>query len=309
MSADQDSATILQDDSDCNSLTIHDSDDHDVFNTPGGFGFFGNHFGQGEQEDMEDDSTFDPGQRGGFHPPSSGDFFFKFEEESQDMFRHFEEMFKNFGLSTFPPSAFSRIDEEASPALPSSRHRTPRDEMLKHPDSGHPSALTAIKPDHLEGEEDNPEDGAQSWHSLWNNKPKWHWPVPTLPSTPSCKKDRDLDDEVKGRKLDEILKEANPPDHPAQSPSSRSYFRSISIQTIRKQDGTVEQRRTETDADGNVTTTVKSSNPEESDLPSLTPDRRRPRWDKNRITDDGAIIGQDKTASIFDKLFGSWGRR
>ena len=73
---------------------------------------------------------------------------------------------------------------------------------------------------------------------------------------------------------------------------------------------TVEQRRTETDSDGNVTTTVTTTNPDRLNLPRLIPDKRRPQEDRwGRLDDDKAVVGDEKTASIFEKLFGSWGRR
>ncbi|XP_022108196.1 HCLS1-associated protein X-1-like isoform X2 [Acanthaster planci] len=261
---------------------------------------------------MNDNATFGPGRGGRF----GDDLFFRFEEETQDMFRHFEEMFRNFGLSDFPPSVFSRTDQDPSLPISSPRYQTPRDEMLKHPDSSQPSAPMPrlSDKDRLQRDENKAKDGGPSWHSLWTTKPKWHWHMPTQPPATPPKEDRDLDDEVRGRKLDEILKAASPPssrnDNPAQpGHTSRPHFRSISVHTVRKPDGTIEQRRTETDADGNITTTVTTTNPDRPELPSLIPDQRRSQMDRwSGPEDDKAILGGEITTSIFEKLFGSWGR-
>lgn len=78
----------------------------------GHFGFFGPGFNSpgnhgddwDDDNDDDDDSNSFPRGRGGFHWGSHSDEFGDFERQTQEMFRHFEEMFKNFGLSDFHSS-------------------------------------------------------------------------------------------------------------------------------------------------------------------------------------------------------------
>ncbi|XP_033634811.1 HCLS1-associated protein X-1-like [Asterias rubens] len=296
-------------------------DGADFFSTPSDF------HGHQDDDDGDDDMTFGGGHGGSF-PPHGGDFFFRFEEDTRNIFGHFEEMFKNFGHNEFLPSVFSEAGKEPpTPSLPSpsSKHRSPRDLMLKHPDSDEPSTAPSTTlpdqagKDRLQG---NPSAESPSWFSLWTSKPEWQWTLPSLPSS-THREDQDIDEQVKGRKLDEILTQRDPSSSSSssssspsaifsQTPTFRSYSKSISIQTVRKPDGTVEQRRTETDGDGNVTTTVTSTNPNEGRNSHTSPGWRTPPCQRSPTTDpfrnrvEDTPLAQDKTDSIFKKLFGSW---
>ena len=72
-------------------------DGADFFSTPSDF------HGHQDDDDGDDDMTFGGGHGGSF-PPHGGDFFFRFEEDTRNIFGHFEEMFKNFGHNEFLPS-------------------------------------------------------------------------------------------------------------------------------------------------------------------------------------------------------------
>ncbi|XP_073493700.1 HCLS1-associated protein X-1 [Phyllobates terribilis] len=198
--------------------------------------FFG---GMIEDEDDEEDDDFflhspgfcqePPSWR--TRPPVGDPFGF------DDMFRDFNELFADFG---------SMIRDV--PRLPGAEPplRTPggsagslRDFMLKCPDSHlprqHPSAAPGPHaPLRLPG-----------WPSRWREDN-------AITSPPGdIKQDKILDSEFSSRGLDSILRleEQSPP-----PPSS--YFRSVSVSRVMKPDGTVEERRTVRDSEGNSTTTV-----------------------------------------------------
>ncbi|KAM4013212.1 HCLS1-associated protein X-1 [Anomaloglossus baeobatrachus] len=170
-----------------------------------------------DEEDEDDFSQLPPGfGRSSLHDP------FGFE----DIFRDFNELFTDFG------SIIQDVPQlpGAEPSL-----RTPggrgtgslRDFMLKFPDS-HLPRLQPRWP--TEGQEDN---------------------IGTSHSG-ETKQDKILDLEVSSRGLDSILR----PEEQSPSSSSSSYFRSVSVSRVMRPDGTVEERRTVRDSDGNANTTV-----------------------------------------------------
>ncbi|XP_073422940.1 HCLS1-associated protein X-1 [Dendrobates tinctorius] len=192
--------------------------------------FFG-----GMIEDEEDDDFFLDSPEFGQEPPSSrsrppvGDPF-----GFDDIFRDFNELFADFGsmIRDVP-----RLPG-AEPAL-----RAPggslRDFMLKFPDSH----LPREQPPLSVAPGPQPSLGLPRWPSRWREDS-----VVTLPPG-ETKQDKILDSEVSSHGLDSILR----PDE--QSPPS-SYFRSVSVSRVMKPDGTVEERRTVQDSEGNATTTV-----------------------------------------------------
>ncbi|XP_054756395.2 uncharacterized protein LOC129262317 [Lytechinus pictus] len=211
-------------------------------------GFFSSpwSFHNGPSHDMDDD---DEGQSGGQGPFPGGGGFFSFNNEMNDMFRLFDDMFKSFGITDFPPLDVPRVPPLASvqPEM-----KSPRDHMLKEPDSTDSPEPGSVKPNTATKE-------PLSWFDELR-KGKTIFSVPPddkiSPST-SEKKDSDLDDVIKQGEMERIFggrSSRNPSNDQRQS----SYSRSISIQTIRKPDGTFETRRTERDGQGNVTTTVTS---------------------------------------------------
>ncbi|CAJ0961889.1 unnamed protein product, partial [Ranitomeya imitator] len=191
--------------------------------------FFGGMIEEDEEDEEDDFFLHSPGF--GQEPPSSrirppvGDPF-----GFDDIFRDFNELFADFG---------SMIRDV--PRLPGAEphHRTPggslRDFMLKFPDSHLPRESSRLRPwppapTHLSGCQDCHLDGGRTLPSL------------RLLETPSKIK-------VSSRGLDSILRPEE------QSPSS-SYFRSVSVSRVMRPDGTVEERKTVRDSDGNTTTTV-----------------------------------------------------
>ncbi|XP_077116705.1 HCLS1-associated protein X-1 [Ranitomeya variabilis] len=196
-----------------------------------------------EDEDEEDDDFFLRSPGFGQEPPSSrirppvGDPF-----GFDDIFRDFNELFADFG---------SMIRDV--PRLPGAEphHQTPggslRDFMLKFPDS------------HLPREQLPPSVTPGPHSSL--RLPRWPsrwWEDIAINSPPGdTKQDKILDSEVSSHGLDSILRPEE------QSPSS-SYFRSVSVSRVMRPDGTVEERKTVRDSEGNTTTTVTVTG---SDLP------------------------------------------
>ncbi|XP_077988909.1 HCLS1-associated protein X-1-like [Glandiceps talaboti] len=266
-----------------------DDDDEEGEQDFGAFGFHGNLNDDDEDEYDERHGIFSGDPFGGSHQ----DFF----RESEQMFKHFEhhftEMFKNFGLAEFPPMNIPSIEgpktEKKSGSL--------RDEMLKKPtQDNHAESETRTKPF----------DGQSPLFKEWQFNWPYRLPRSTQPSNE--KKDKDLDDAISSGNIDVILPGRHD-DHENVRPSTpqrKSFFRSMSVTTVRKPDGSVEERRTVKDEHGNVETTVTTtdrdgiqqpsiSSPESQDLPVLI----TPRHDAVR---EPTI--PDGSKSIFDKLFG-----
>lgn len=133
-----------------------------------------------------------------------------------------------------------------------------RDFMLKSPDSNQQSG-TSREPTN---------DGPPSYESQVPSSPFHGWTPfskfndiwkrgPQKAPEEECKEDRDLDSAVSSRGLDQIL---TPPASQAPSqPRTRSFFQSVTVTKVVKPDGTVEERRTVRDGQGNEETTVTRS--------------------------------------------------
>lgn len=192
-----------------------------------------------DDDDEEEDEDFFFHHRSGFgpespsfrgRPPFSDPFGF------EDFFRDFNELFTDLGsiIRDVP-----RLPGTQPPARGSAGSGTGslRDFMLKYPDSHLPRDQTPPpqRPDTREGP-DRP-----SLPSRWREDDA----VTDRPG--DTKQDKILDSEVSSRGLDSVLR---PP------PPSSSYFRSVSVSKVLTPDGTVEERRTIRDSEGNTTTTV-----------------------------------------------------
>ncbi|XP_002732725.1 HCLS1-associated protein X-1-like [Saccoglossus kowalevskii] len=249
---------------------VDDDDDDD----PGAFGFYGD---SDEDHDDNDQSIF--------FGDSNPDFF----SETDDIFRHFEkhfhDMFKNFGFAEFPPMNLPSI---GGPERPKDDSGSLRDKMLK------PGA------ERKEYNRKSFEDRQSPLYKEW----KWDWPYRLPRSHPHTdeKRDRDLDSEVSSGNLNDLLpnvkedKVIEP-----RIPERRSYFRSVSVRTVRKPDGTVEERRTVKDEHGNVETTVTKTEGGASGFHVIKPEK--PNVYGRDIIREPLI--PDGTKSIFEKLFGS----
>ncbi|XP_016133333.1 HCLS1-associated protein X-1-like [Sinocyclocheilus grahami] len=139
-----------------------------------------------------------------------------------------------------------------------------RDFMLKSPDS---SPYTSPLPPPSEAPKDrhssSPQDPS-SHFPQWRPFSKFHdlWKDGLLkPKEGEKKEDGDLDSQVSSGGLDQILTPA-----PSQ-PNIRSTFKSVSVTKVVRPDGTVEERRTVRDGEGNEETTVTISGPGVRDGP------------------------------------------
>ncbi|KAM9290525.1 HCLS1-associated protein X-1 [Gastrophryne carolinensis] len=178
--------------------------------------------GDDDDDDDDDDDFFQPPfrPRG---PPSHDPFGF------EDIFRDFNELFADFG------SAMRDVPRKASPER--SGGGSLRDAMLKHPEPRLPGERAPSSQD-----PGTPEPPSQSeW--LPQRRPG----DGSLPSEES-KQDKALDSEVSSRGLDSVLR--------PREPATSSFFRSVSVSKFIRPDGTVEEKRTVRDGQGNTTTTV-----------------------------------------------------
>ncbi|XP_071987886.1 HCLS1-associated protein X-1 isoform X1 [Engystomops pustulosus] len=152
-----------------------------------------------------------------------------------DFFRDFNELFADFGSMIPELNRHPGIEPPAQGPGGSGR-RSLRDFMLKHPDSHLPRDKG---PSPSEGPRD------PRWLPPWDNTGGVVPPGDT-------KQDKILDSVVSSRGLDSLMRpqDSGPP------PSSSSFFRSVSVSKVVRPDGTVEERRTTRDSEGNTTTTV-----------------------------------------------------
>ncbi|CAH1796624.1 unnamed protein product [Owenia fusiformis] len=225
-------------------------------------GFFGFHNPPGSfghrrpQYDQDDSNQDDPCDN------DDDDVTFRFHfSETEDLFRHFEDMFKNMGLADFPPPPMLPGSVIPGPDGKPGRSQNPRDNMLKEPDAftDDPNPDRSKRPKVFEPilpyKDTEP-----------SNKPFFFRDVFKIPKWggvhPRDKQDKDLDGEISSEDFDKIVAESksNPKKIvPVQPEQPRSYFKSVSISTVRGPDGKLEQRRTVRDGAGNEETTVTRS--------------------------------------------------
>ncbi|KAM5129602.1 HCLS1-associated protein X-1 [Mantella aurantiaca] len=174
-----------------------------------------------DDDDDEEEDDFFPGHRfqspfGGERPP--------FHDPFQDVFRDFNRLF----------SDFPRIPGAEPPAMTpeGSRGGSLRDSMLKIPDSRLPRGPPTPDP---------PTGGGAP-------RDRRGWPGDDVVQSGDPKQDKVLDSEVSSLGLDSILRPQRPP--------ASSSFRSVSVSRVTRPDGTMEERRTVRDGQGNTTTTV-----------------------------------------------------
>ncbi|XP_014671536.1 PREDICTED: HCLS1-associated protein X-1-like isoform X2 [Priapulus caudatus] len=156
--------------------------------------------------------------------------------EAQEMFRHFEDIFRNLGLAEFPPIRHEVPSFHppvwAIPGSDGSEGQAPRDSMLKVPDGPSHETVRVM-----------PFAFSDKWGSL---------PGPTKPQ---LKIDTDIDDKVSEGNLDSILKSSGTVKSPSCSqPRQNQYFRSVKIIRKRGPDGRIEETRTVRDGEGNEET-------------------------------------------------------
>ncbi|XP_008330119.1 HCLS1-associated protein X-1 isoform X2 [Cynoglossus semilaevis] len=214
-----------------------------------------------EEEEEEDDGFFYDGYQGDPQDPFDGAWRFGFSMGPNGMriqeppvfgqiIKEMEEIFSQMGHwnknpesglfgspSIMPPSSQDRGEDVGSEG---SSGNPLRDFMLKEPQPG-PSR----EPRH---------DGFpfSKFPDIWRRG------VVKSPEDEQ-KEDRDLDSAVSSGGLDQIL--APPAGQEPPQPRMRSFFQSVSVTKVVKPDGTVEERRTVRDGQGNEETTVTRSGP------------------------------------------------
>ncbi|XP_037548699.1 HCLS1-associated protein X-1 [Nematolebias whitei] len=133
-----------------------------------------------------------------------------------------------------------------------------RDFMLKSP-NGDPREPYGEAPRDVQPSYETPEFPHSPFHG-WRPFSKFNdiWRLePQKTPAEEPKEDRDLDSAVSSGGLDQIL---IPPAAQAPSqPRTRSFFQSVSVTKVVKPDGSVEERRTVRDGQGNEKTTVTRS--------------------------------------------------
>lgn len=238
----------------------HEDDDDDEED-----GFYHDSF-RGVQQDPFDDAL-----RFGF---SFGPNGMRIEESEMfgQVFREMEQIFSHFGSLGREPGAGHLGVPSIQPPPPQdgpgnggrgSSRNSLRDFMLKSPDDdprgGRPSGLPSVPRN-----DGSPPSGPPLYPSTpfsrWTPFPKsgdiWRGRPQRGPEE-ERKEDRDLDGQVSSGGLDQIL--TPPPAHRPSQPKTHSFFQSVTVTKVVKPDGSVEERRTVRDGQGNEETTVTHS--------------------------------------------------
>ncbi|KAM3858371.1 HCLS1-associated protein X-1 [Diretmus argenteus] len=276
----------------------HDDDDDDDEDEDG-FRY------DGYQEDQRD--PFDNAWRFGF---SFGPDGMRIQEPAGfgQVFREMEEIFSqlgrwerqpgsgHFGVPGVMPPPHERPERGGG----GSSGNSLRDFMLKHPDDlrKEPRAGPPGEPRN----DGTPPSGLPNLPGSpfgWTPFSKFHDIWRQRGPEDERREDRDLDSAVSSSGLDQILTPA--PTQPPSQPRTRSFFQSVTVTKVVKPDGTVEERRTVRDGQGNEKTTVTRSGhpgtPEGHDGqsgPVTPPGVQRPFCD---MQDDD---------SLFSKFFGGF---
>lgn len=257
----------------------HDEDEDDGDEEDG---FYYDGF-RGEQQD-----PFDSAWRFGFsfgpdgmriqEPPLFGQLL----KEMEDMFSQIGQLDRHsdsgyFGVPRImPPPPQGRGPGEGNPL---------RDFMLKTPNDSRPQQPTEPT-DEPRPLYESPFYGRtpfSKFGDMWRQEP--HRVPEDL-----RKEDRDLDSAVSAKGLDQIL--PPPAGHTPNQPRTRSFFQSVTVTKVVKPDGTVEERRTVRDGQGNETTTVTRSGPDHEAGP-VSSDLQ---WPFSDMRDD----------NLFSKFFGGF---
>lgn len=275
------------------AMTHDDDEDED---DEGAF-YYSDH--QGDQQDTLDDAF-----RFGFSFGPSG---IRIQESPVfgHVFREMEEIFSQLGRwegqagpghfggpSIMPPPPQDRPGHSHG----ESSGNVLRDFMLKRPlQEGPPSPGEP-------GSDDTPPSGAphfprspfQDWTPKFRHSDIWRGGPQRAPET---REDTDLDSAVSSGGLDQVLDQilTPPPTEPPNQPKIRSFFQSVTVSKVVKPDGTVEERRTVRDGQGNEETTVTRSGGPGSLKQShyhiglLVPDGETPFSD---MRDDGSFFSK-----------------
>uniref|UniRef100_H3AYH4 HCLS1 associated protein X-1 n=1 Tax=Latimeria chalumnae TaxID=7897 RepID=H3AYH4_LATCH len=231
------------------------------FGIPGGTGRRDPFFGSMTRDDDDDDDDDEEGEEfpnDFFGPRGNDDFSFgfhfgpggmRFHDSSgfSQLFQDLDELFSGAGAWDFPSRHFEIPSVEAPPPSSnphSEKHRgkSLRDWMLKYPDSHLRSNSSR------EGSEEASQPGPQWLSTVQFMQFEDMWKMFPNKQDGGLKEDKDLDSQVTSEGLDKVLKPSEP--------KANSYFKSVSITKVTGPDGTVEERRTVRDSQGNEETTV-----------------------------------------------------
>lgn len=267
-------------------IMTHDEDeDDDDDDEDGGYydGF------RGEQQD-----PFDSAWRFGF---SFGPDGMRIQEPPVfgQLLKEMEEMFAQMGsLDGRADSRYFDFPRRVPPSAGDgesggSSGNALRDFMLKSPDEHRPQR--PLQPSH----DTAPSAPFHSWtpFSKFDTLRRDSWKAPEN----HPKEDRDLDSAVSAEGLDQIL--APPGGQAPPQPKPHSFFQSVTVTKVMKPDGTVEERRTVTDGQGNQTTTVSRSAPDRERGPPQGPPPGPPP-----VADFPQHFSDLRDDSLFSKFFG-----
>ncbi|XP_041098920.1 HCLS1-associated protein X-1 isoform X2 [Polyodon spathula] len=187
-----------------------------------------------EEEEEEFDWFFSGGGPGAGRREDPGGMRFHDRLGMEELLRGVDDLFRGASRHRGYPS-IGPPDSEAHSQGGSSL----RDSMLKHPDSTPAPGGGAPSP--------APRTPPQKHEDSWRGIAPRH-------EADSMKEDKDLDSQVSSEGLDTILQ-----------PKIKSFFKSVSVTKIVGPDGTVEERRTVRDSQGNEETTVTRTRADQRD--------------------------------------------
>lgn len=170
-----------------------------------------------------------------------------------------------------------------------------RDFMLKSPDNSARNSPSVAPRDVDPSSPGNPGVPRSPFHH-WTpfSRFKDNWSDGPRQREEERKEDGDLDSQVSSGGLDQILKQA-----PSQ-PKTRSFFQAVTVTKVVKPDGTVEERRTVRDGQGNEETTViRSGGPDGQGGPRNEPASPTPGC-------PGPFSDIHDEFSMFTKFFGGF---
>ncbi|CAJ1083342.1 HCLS1-associated protein X-1 [Xyrichtys novacula] len=251
-----------------------------------------------DEDDEEDEDVFYYDEfRGDQQDPFDGDWRFGFSfgpngvriQEPPvfgQVLREMEEIFsqlgredgQHFGVPKLPPPEDGgKSSEDRSSGNPL------RDFMLKSPDTN----THGLREPRKDSQPSYESPGVYGWTPFPKFSDIWKRGPQTAPED-ERKEDRDLDSAVSSRGLDQVL---TPP--AGQAPDQpRTFFQSVTVTKVVKPDGTVEERRTVRDGQGNEETTVtRSGGPCSRDdhTGPLMPGDQHPFSD---MRDDGSLFSK-----------------
>lgn len=237
----------------------------------------------------DEQDHFDDAWRFGFRFGPSG---MRIEEPEAfgQVFREIEEIISQLGRWNDQPgdAGFGSPGIMPPPVPPQDRPdrnkknlsgNTLRDFMLKSPDD--PPPRPHAGPSREPGNNSTPPAGLPNfpnspfhgWTPFSKFNEVWRQAQQRSPDR-ERREDGDLDSAVSSGGLDQIL---TPPSEPPSHPRIRSFFQSVTVTKVVKPDGSVEERRTVRDGQGNEETTVtRSGGPEGPSGPEQSDTSRAP---------------------------------